>query len=715
MQQPKIDVQQLKLSQLLGEMTKGSLQVPRFQREFVWPITKTRELLDSMYKEFPIGTFFLWKAPQGSPQLIRPLTELGIKLPDPGTQVSYILDGQQRLTSLYAVVHGVRIGSRNYGRICIDLDTASRYADVSDEGFEEDIFTYQTPDNQRYVSVQDLISDQHMTLFTSIPQQWQTAFIRAYQMFQGYPFSVVWIQEQTLADAIDIFQRINQAGKRLSRYDLVCANVWAEDFDFRKRVAIQNEKFANAKFGALHETIYTQTFALVLKDNCTTAGELGLDTDGIRSVWNKAIQALELAVNFAYSNLGVKRSDFLPYRGILPVLAYFFYHAPSPALTAAQRDMLWEWFWRVSLSERYSSTSPSRMAEDAQKLRGSFKGVPALFNYPSKVTVESVLRTKMTSTTSALRNAVLCMLALHLPLNFKDGSPINLADDFFSDLKKAERHHVFPVAYLKSQGRSGEVVHMVPNFCFIPSDLNKEISDKAPSKYLTQYRNDNPKFAAAAESHMLPVATNAAIWNDDFEAFLHERASLLADELNRFAGSTPEALTIKPNAEDVVEVNNVSTTEIRIRDLIDSRLSAAVGQYYWKQTMPGDVITYVKEKIADYMTKNPQVDQMQLQSGRRRLDFCDVSHYEKIINKNWALFGPVFADQQATQQHLVSYRVLRNAVAHNREPSVIEQKLGDAAIIWLNAVMDKYEIEQAALIAAQNGDGEDEQIAEYVQ
>src|SRR5690606_24342029 len=139
-----------------------------------------------------------------------------------------------------------------------------------------------------------------------------------------------------------------------------------------------------------------------------------------------------------------------------------------------------------------------------------------------------------------------------------------------------------------------------------------------------------------------------AIWSDDFEAFLHERASLLADELNRFAGSTPEALTIKSNTEAIVEVNTVSTTEIRIRDLIDSRLSATVGQSYWKQTMPGDVITYVKEKIADYVTKNPQVDQMQLQSGRSRLDFCDVSHYEKIINKNWALFGPVFADQQAT-------------------------------------------------------------------
>lgn len=710
MQQPKIDVKHAVLSQLLGEMANSNLQVPRFQREFVWPITKTRALLDSMYKEFPIGTFFLWKAPPGSPHLIRPLTELGIKPPESGAQVSYILDGQQRLTSLYAVVNGTKIGARNYGLISIDLETATRFAENVEEGFGDDIFVYRTPDQQRFVAVQDLVGVQNMSLFSTIPAKWQTAFIKAYQIFQTYPFSVVWIQEQTLADAIDIFQRINQAGKRLSRYDLVCANVWTDEFDFRKRVALQNEKFADAKFGALHETIFTQTFALILKDNCTTAGELGLDTTSIRSAWDKTIRALELAVNFAYSNLGVKHVDFLPYRGILPVLAYFYYHAPSPALTAAQRDMLWQWFWRVSLSERYSSTSPSRMAEDAQKLRASINGNQAIFNYPSKVTPESVQRTKMTSTTSALRNAFLCMLALRNPLNLKDGSPVNLADDFFSDLKKAERHHIFPVGYLKAKGRNSEAVHMVPNFCFIPSDLNKEISSKAPSKYLAKFQKDNPGFLAAATSHLLPITVTSAIWRDDFDAFLAERATILAAELDRFAGNTPEALTIKPGVEGVVEVSAVSIIEIRLRDLIDSRLCAIVGPAYWKQTMPGDVVTDVKDKVAVYLAKNPQVEPVQFQSGRRRLDFCDVSYYEKIFNKNWSVFEPVLGNQQAMQLHLNNYRALRNAIAHNRKPSAIEEKLGDAAIIWLNAILDKYDVEVAQQ-ATQNGDVDEDDVA----
>jgi hypothetical protein len=205
---------------------------------------------------------------------------------------------------------------------------------------------------------------------------------------------------------------------------------------------------------------------------------------------------------------------------------------------------------------------------------------------------------------------------------------------------------------------------------------------------------------------MLPIVANAAVWRDDFDAFLSERATVLADELNRFAGNTPEELTIKADTETIVEVSTISTTEIRLRDLIDSRLSASVGRSYWKQTMPGDIITFVKEKIADYVVKNPQMDQAEFHDGRRRLDFCDVSHYEKILNKNWVLFASIFVDQIAMQQHLTSYRVLRNAVAHNREPSVVEQKMGEAAIIWLNGVMDKYDHALAQQIA-QNGEDED--------
>ncbi len=692
MQVPKIDVKPTTLAQLLQDMQIGRLQVPRFQRDFVWPLTKTRELLDSMYKEFPIGTFFLWRAPADGPSLIRSLEEWGIPKPQPGTDVAYILDGQQRLTSLYVAVNGLRLGSRDYGRISLDLATATLYEQNKEDDFNEDIFVYQTADNHRYVAVKDLIGQDHLSIFSKIPQEWQQAFLKAYQLFQTYPFSVVWIQEQNLSDAIEIFQRINQAGKRLSRYDLVCANLWTEEFDFRKRVNLMNEKYEKKGFGALHETIYTQTFALIVDDKCTTAAELSLQTDDVLKVWDKTVQSLDLAVAFIFSNLGVKKVEFLPYRGLLPVLAYYFYHTPKTAISAADRQILWSWFWQVALSERYSSTSPSRMAEDAQKLRRLINGEAVTFDYPSRSTPEAVLRTKMSSTTSALRNATLCMLALHQPRNFKDGSPVDLNDNFFSNLKQAERHHIFPVGYLKSQHLNTALAHLLPNFCFIPADLNREISSQAPSKYLGKYKAENPQFAASLESHLVPVGSEAAVWKDSFDEFLLERATLISSELNRLFKSPPDKFEIaQPSPASAPYAERVDMLEIRLRDFIDHRLTAVVGAFYWKQTMPGDVVTRVRELILDWQQRHPYEDTSQFASGRRRLDFCDVSDYEKILLKNWPQFEEFFKHKPSLQTHFAAYRTLRNCVQHNRPPSDVEFKMGDAAMMWIQGVLDRYD------------------------
>lgn len=695
MQRPKIDVRQSKLSDLLYEMEQGKLQVPRFQRSFVWPLTKTRKLLDSMYKEFPIGTFFLWRAPADNPSLSRPLTELGIPAPQDGVEVSYILDGQQRLASLYVTIKGLKLGRRDYGRVSIDLETANRYDQSKEEGFEDDIFVYRSGDNQRYVAVADLVGSEALMIFKGIPEQWQTAFNKAYNLFQTYPFSVVWIQEQELSDAIEIFQRINQAGKPLSRYDLICANVWTEEFDFRKRVASLNRQFARQGFGKLHETIFTQAFALVLEDRCTTAAELSLRTDKIVENWDRVIRALQLAIDFAANNLGVKRAGHLPYRGILPVLAYYLYHVPHSAISARERETLWTWFWQVTLSERYSSTSPSRMAEDAQKLRGLIRGEEITFDYPAKITPEAVARNRMTRTTSALRNAVICMLALKQPRNLKDGSSVNLSDKFFSKLKKAERHHIFPVGYLKDQRVPATWVHMVPNFCFIPSDLNQEIGSRAPADYLAQYQGENPHFDVAAASHLLPVNPDAAIWQNDFDGFLKERSALIVSELELLPNSTPsdfsETVTVEPIESEIS--TRVDLLEIRLRDFIDHRLTAVVGSRYWKPTMPGNVTTYVKERIEERMKRHPYEDWSDFPPGRSRLNFCDVSHYGEIIHKNWAQFGEFFGRESELQKHLSAYRALRNCVQHNREPSDIELENGATAMKWLERILDKYDQE----------------------
>lgn len=658
MQLPKIDVQPLKLAQLLNDMKTGRLLVPRFQRNFIWSLAKTRALLDSMYKEYPIGTFFFWRAPSNATSLFRPLMELGILSTPNGQPVSYILDGQQRLTSLYVTIEGIKLNTKDYGRICIDLDAATQYDQSLQEDFNTDIFVYRSADNNRYIAIHKLVSPEHLSIFSKVPQKWQQAFNKAYNLLQTYPFSVVWIQEQNLEDAIEIFQRINQSGKRLTRYDLLCANVWTETFDFRETVGGLNRRFERKGFGELSESIFTQTFALILKDNCTTEAELSLRTDEIMNNESKIAKALELAIDFLINNLGVKRAEYLPYQGILTVLSHYFYHTVEGKISAHERDFLWNWFWQVTLSERYSASTAPKMAEDARKLQLLKAGEDITFNYSVKVTPEAVARTKMTTTASALRNATICMLALKQPKNLRNGSPVDVKDSFFSSVVKVEKHHIFSDNFLRIRKLPSQQIHLLPNFCFIPVELSQDVSVRTPSEYLNEYKQVNPKFEAAATSHLLPIDSNAAIWRDDFATFIEERAQLIADELKRMLDMKPDGIIPSTSISPLMDIaNKVDQIEVSLRDLIDHRLKSIIGTNYWKLAMPGDVVNYARERIKEILDKHPSIDWGSYPPGRARLDFCDVGHYEKIFLRNWGQFEELFRTKDELQlRHLSGYR-----------------------------------------------------------
>jgi hypothetical protein len=143
--------------------------------------------------------------------------------------------------------------------------------------------------------------------------------------------------------------------------------------------------------------------------------------------------------------------------------------------------------------------------------------------------------------------------------------------------------------------------------------------------------------------------------------------------------------------------------EVHLRDVIDLRLTAVLGPHYWKQSVPGDVTIRVTELIAERKSRHPYEDQAQFASGRAKLDFCDVSDYDKIILRNWAQFGDLFQRKDEFQRHMAAYRTLRNCVQHNRKPSDIEQKTGEAAMLWLERILDHYDREVAAVTEI-NGD-----------
>src|ERR1022692_3283483 len=114
MAQPtKIEIRNIRLENLIADMeSKGILRIPRFQRDYVWERSKVAELLDSIYREFPIGSFFLWITPREYRDLYKDIPELRLPNPADYEQIKMILDGQQRITSLYVEPFGGNVQQR---------------------------------------------------------------------------------------------------------------------------------------------------------------------------------------------------------------------------------------------------------------------------------------------------------------------------------------------------------------------------------------------------------------------------------------------------------------------------------------------------------------------------------------------------------------------------------------------------------------------------
>jgi len=504
----------LKLGDILRDVEKGKLRIPRFQREFVWERPKVTKLLDSIYHQFPIGSFFFWEAPRTYNRFYRNIAELGLPEPDAKDDITFILDGQQRITSIYVTAKGLTLDNTNYGEICFDLET------------EE--FVTRKADNKRYVALSDMLNEEKQFLiYDNLSTEYREKFVNCRTTFMTYPFSTVLVRETQLEDVCDIFERINQGGKRLSLTDLVIANTWSEDFDLRERIKQLNNTLSSKGFGELEDEAVTESLSLHVKGSCTRSTQLQLDTIDIDNKWKDTVESIGLAVDFMRGNLGVKNNSFLPYRGITPILAYYFYKSKNRGINPSHRKIIERWFWRVSFSGRYASSTATNMGEDRRLFDGIIKDMQISVDYPVMIAEDSIIDIQM-NRTSAIKNAVLCLLARRQLEHFKNNTLISVDDSYFSDFNSPEKHHIFPASLLHSKGIKE---FSLANFCFLPAELNKEISNSKPSEYFKILKQENPDFERAIESHLIPIGSDSGIWVDDYHKFIRQRAELLKKEI----------------------------------------------------------------------------------------------------------------------------------------------------------------------------------------
>ena len=688
-QSEPIDPGKYNFPTLMNDLDNGRVRLPPFQREFVWSPAKVIDLMDSIYKGFPIGSLFYWKADRKYVTLFRDIVGLKLPPPAPDHELFFILDGQQRLTSIWVTFKGAIIEDENYGHICLDLNAAAQYERSDSEVRREiKVFTETEPDNKNFVSLHDILSDdaqKYDDIRDKLSQEKKQTLSKTRDRFRNYPFSVVKVFDLELEDAVEVFQRINQSGKRLTRFDLVAANCWSPTFNLAKSVKEFNERVKErTDFGPVEPITFVQAMALVAFGQCKTEHELRLKGVQVEESWPRVAKAIGDALDWMRDNYGVIRGDMLPYDVMLGVLACYFYEHGTN-VPPEHKCWIDRWFWRSAFSARYSKSQSAQMASDAKAIHELIEGKTELPNYPLTINKDDI-RSMRINRASASRNAILCLLARAKPKHFVTGTDISLSKDHFSDVKDPNAHHIFPKNYLKKTlKRPVEDVHLLPNFCFIPADLNNKIKDRAPSDYFTQFKGngDNATFKAALRSHLIPEPSDSLIWNDDYSAFLEGRSELIWASILEAVGEGDiyDSGATVPRDQARLAVDEI---EVRLRKFVHNVLKSHLGEDYWKAAIPGDLQAKIRERISD---QNRSKIVTRIEDPMIKLQYTDIMDLHKIIEKNWRLFKDQIEDRDDLKANFLALKNYRNPLGHAREMDIVARKRGEAAIVSFRRIL----------------------------
>ena len=530
-EQPKPDSK--KYSDLISEIQKGIIKIPKFQRDFVWSIDKTAKLLDSILKGYPIGTFILWQTDERIND-IKNVGNLEIPPTPDGTKVQYVLDGQQRITSLYAAYLGAKIqkvGEKkitDYSDIVVNLGT-----DVNEN--DNQVISAE-PTGEKYISLNAVLNfsfSKAKALLDKFSEE-ELELIDSYSTaFKTYEFSTVVLRKEDIDSAIEVFTRINTGGQTLTLFEIMSAKTYDEkqDFDMQTKWADFIKKLKDIKYESISSTVVLSVLSLVLSrtKECKRKIILTLDKQDIIDTWGKAISALKDSIDYFRTTYRIPVSHLLPYDSLLVPFAYFFYHKQDRP-EAGQRKYLEEFFWRMSLSFRYSSSAESRLAQDIKRIdiilageRPGYSDIKVYFDSP-----QALIDTNFSAGNSYCK-AILCLLAYQEPKDFRDNGKVILDNSWLKVANSKNYHHFFPKAYLK--GKTVLNSNSLINITLVSDHLNKrKIGAKAPSIYIGDFADQNSDINTALNSHFIDI-NSYGIESDDYQQFLTARSKVIFEHL----------------------------------------------------------------------------------------------------------------------------------------------------------------------------------------
>lgn len=519
----------LQYNALISNIEQGLIKIPKFQRKFVWSLEQTASLLDSIIKGYPIGTFILWETNEH----LRSVRNIGnIDFPETpeGHYVQYVLDGQQRMTSLYVSMKGVKISDEN-GNV---TDYSEIYVDFTAEPDEPIVITDITGKAaEDVIRFTDLLTGGY-ALAAKYPKYLDKLDDYSTK-FKTYMFSGIKVTNVPIDIATEIFTRINVSGKPLSVFEIMVAKTFdaKRNFDLSEKYDELIDRLEQVDFETVSNSTVLQAVSVCLVKECSKKHILKLDRDSFIQAWDPVMSAFESAVDYLKSFYRIPVSQLLPYDAMLVPFTYFFYHHKDKPVGTMQK-LLQDFFWRVVLTSRYSNSLETKLGQDVRKMDDILAGNQPAYDEPVDITPETLEANGWFATGTAYIKGLLCLLAYRQPQSFLDNSLVTISNGWLKQANSKNYHHFFPKAYMTKHRPDVAYwrVNHIANITIVDDFLNKrKIKDRAPSVYIRDFEKVNPDLSEALETHLIGDADSWGILTDDYDTFFRKRIERFCEEL----------------------------------------------------------------------------------------------------------------------------------------------------------------------------------------
>lgn len=527
--EPTVD----RIEELANRILHGDILLPKFQRDFVWEKHQIIDLLDSIANNYPIGSVLLWRSREHL-KSERNIADLEIAQTKTGYPVNYLLDGQQRLSTICGALYWKGTEADSRWNLVYDLrEKAFLHLDTLNDPPLHQIRLNKIIDPSAYFQHVSSLK----TLSSTDVDVLETRAKELFDRFKDYKIATVTLHEMSIQAVAPIFERINSRGTPLTIVDLMRAATWSETFDLIDAINLINDELSSKNFGGIERKAILRSISAAAGGGFSEASIDGLrkhSSPELEAAVTATKDAYSRAVDFMATELHIPSDKQLPYVNQVVVLAEVFRLIKH--LSPTQLAAVSQWFWRTAAAGYFGGWNTGNMGSDQKAVRAFAEG--------KSLEIETVVQNPGTGiwsqqqfrSNAAHSKILILLLAFSKPLDLLTSQNIDTGGALFHGNTK-EFHHFFPRDYLKSKDVSVRKANALANFVMLTAASNKRITNRAPSDYLPEVAKElGSNLDEVLASNLISPAAFGAALHDDYETFLAERAKTINTMVSTLTG-----------------------------------------------------------------------------------------------------------------------------------------------------------------------------------